>query len=68
MRPQSCSGYLSSLFGAQGVSGVNIYSMFVAVHTTKPPTEFQSRRTVRLQKISTLERFRNGHWETSRLT
>jgi uncharacterized membrane protein YeaQ/YmgE (transglycosylase-associated protein family) len=24
-------GYLFSLFGAQGVSGVNIYSMFVAV-------------------------------------
>jgi uncharacterized membrane protein YeaQ/YmgE (transglycosylase-associated protein family) len=24
-------GYLVSMFGAQGVSGVNIYSMFVAV-------------------------------------
>jgi uncharacterized membrane protein YeaQ/YmgE (transglycosylase-associated protein family) len=24
-------GYLFSMFGAQGVSGVNIYSMFVAV-------------------------------------
>jgi uncharacterized membrane protein YeaQ/YmgE (transglycosylase-associated protein family) len=24
-------GYLFSIFGAQGVSGVNIYSMFVAV-------------------------------------
>lgn len=24
-------GYLFSLFGAQGVSGVNLYSMFVAV-------------------------------------
>ena len=24
-------GYLFSLFGAQGVDGVNIYSMFVAV-------------------------------------
>jgi uncharacterized membrane protein YeaQ/YmgE (transglycosylase-associated protein family) len=24
-------GYLFSLFGAQGVSGINIYSMFVAV-------------------------------------